>query len=56
MKYPSLFESLMAGGTLEGPFSRPSRWTDVPAALHRSRDRLVLIVAAIAALVAWWLP
>ena len=56
MKYPSLFESLMAGGTIEGPFEAPLRRTDIQAAMHRFRDLLVLIVAALAALIAWWLP
>jgi hypothetical protein len=42
------------GPALFGPWS--PHWWEIPVALHRARDTLVVIVAAIAFAVAWWLP
>ncbi len=41
------------GPALFGPW-RP-KWYEVPRELHRARDALVVIAAAIAFTVAWWL-
>jgi hypothetical protein len=47
----SIFEALMAGNAIQGPFSRSCKWAKLPATLHRSRDMLVFIAAALAVIV-----